>query len=125
MLFAACMGKARHYAVPFTQSAEPIRWETMIGRPGSESTLNMIAVTEESTEETVDRALVMSDERFDERAKIFEEYANGGLEILQSELARSPESPSAVVLKLVLACLDEEPDDVVPELDKLIGELGI
>ena len=125
MLFAAALGKSRNHRLPFTQSAEPIHWQTMIGRLGTESVVNMIAVTEESGEEVVDRALVMSDERFEERAKCFEEYANGGLEILGAELERSPESPTSVVLKLILASLDEEPADEVPQLDKIVEDLGL
>jgi len=126
MLFAAALGRARSHSIPFTQSAEPIRWDTMTARPGTESVVNMLAVTDSDDDaEVVDRAMIMSEERFDERAKIFEEYANGGLEIIGSELKRSPESPNSVIVKLILSTLDEEPADDVPALDKLVNDLGL
>lgn len=67
--------------LPFTESLEPIRQE-VFSRQGYDITINLIALA--STKDL--KILAQNDDADNIRTQIFEEYANAGLEILQSEL---------------------------------------
>lgn len=119
LVFAAALGYYNDRREPLGKTGEAIRWDVLVNRRGTETLVNMLgAVASTAGPE------VLAEERFDERIAIFEEYANGGLEILRSELARSAGSPSDVVSKLVREALAAQEDDTVPQLDKLVDEIG-
>ena len=96
IVFAAALGFSRGRTVPFDATGEPIRWDTMCNRRGTEVLVNML-----SAATAADDPQVLEDSRFEERILVFEEYANGGLEILKSELGRSVVDPSELILKIV------------------------
>jgi dnd system-associated protein 4 len=96
LVFAAALGFSRGRRVPFESSDEPIRWDTMSNRRGTEILVNML-----SAATAAEDPQVLEDERFEERIQVFEEYANGGLEILKHELGRSVIDSSDFILKLV------------------------
>jgi dnd system-associated protein 4 len=85
LAFAAALGANRNFTLPFEDAAkEPIR-QDIFERAGHDSLINLLAVTHSSDP----MVLADSDEMEDKRITIFEEYANGGLQILQEELKGS------------------------------------
>ena len=97
LLFAGCLGFSRNQRVPLgRKQSEPIRWDIMTNRPGTETAVNLIAVlTNEDDPE------ILSEERFEERIQIFEEFANGGFKILSELLSSSTQPASKILLALV------------------------
>lgn len=100
LVFAAALGYSRGRRVPFTSSGEPIKWDTMCNRRGTEDLVNMLCVADASEDPQI-----LEDDRFEERILLLEEYANGGLEILKHELDRSVVDVSECVLKVVRGAL--------------------
>src|SRR5262245_40328851 len=93
--FAASLGFFHGRRVPFEKTAEPIAWETFTNRQGNEMLVDMIAAA------VVDDVNILSGDAFEERLRIFEEYANGGLEILQERLSNSRRSAADAVHDLI------------------------
>lgn len=95
LIFAAAVGWSRKRRMSFDKSDEPIHWATMTTRTTTEPLINMLALSE------TDDVTILKDSRFDERVIVFEEYANGGLEVLGALLADSPKSAIDVLRILV------------------------
>ncbi len=95
LVFAAALGWYEGRQVPLGVKGEAIRWETATNRRGTEPLTNMIAAVRTGDPE------ILAADRFDERLEIFEEYANGGLEILRGMLASDPRPPVDVILGLI------------------------
>ena len=95
LVFAAALGWYQRKRLPLGAKGEAIRWETATNRKGTEALVNMIAAAESENPE------ILAAELFDERLEIFEEYANGGLEILQTMLKSEIRPPLDVLLELV------------------------
>ncbi len=95
LVFAAAVGWHENRRVPLAVRDEPIRWEVATNRRGTEPLVNMIATSASGDPE------ILADDQFDERMAIFEEYANGGLEVLRGLLAAEPRPAVDVVLELV------------------------
>lgn len=109
LLFAAGLGWSRERRIPFDRTDEPIHWHTMTSRPGAEPLINMLALSQ------TDDVTILSEERFEERALMFEEYANGGLEVLRELVANSPKSVVDIVQQLVRQAADigtDNPDRI-------------
>jgi dnd system-associated protein 4 len=82
LVFAAALGLKRQRAVDLGPSqSEPIRQE-VFDRQGYDTMMNLLALHVEKGPEV----LADSNDMIDRRATLFEQYANGGLEILQEEL---------------------------------------
>lgn len=97
LLFAAAVGQYLRRRVSFASAAgDPIRYETLTAPPFAEAFVNMIAVREEPAD-----AEIMDRERLDERVRIFEEYACGGLEYIQEQVNVRHQPASDVVLSVV------------------------
>jgi dnd system-associated protein 4 len=79
LVFCACLGRKRNKRVEFKKTSEPIHL-SIFGSDFDKMVLNSLAVAEDS-----DPSL-LSDEKEDDKIKIFEEYACGGLEILKNEI---------------------------------------
>lgn len=95
MVFAACLGFSENKRVPFDKSSEPIRLDIFRG-DHDEAILQCIALAD-----TRDPT-IMGNARQDERLRIFEEYACGGLEILEAEVYRAPGNWDQQLLGLVV-----------------------
>lgn len=99
LLFAAAVGSYTQRRAPFTSTGEPIRYETLKEPMFSETLINMIAANE------VDDPEIMDSTRANERVRIFEEYANGGLEYIQEQINIRHEPVNLVVISLVTEAL--------------------
>lgn len=102
LLFAAAVGAHVGRRVGFTKTAgDPIRYEPTMKEPAfSETLINMIAASEIANDpEILDSA------RLGERVRIFEEYANGGLEYIQEQVNVRHESANLVVIGLATDAL--------------------
>lgn len=96
LVFAAALGVAAGRRVAFDQSLEPIPWE-VFANSSSEALMDMIAAA--ASEDDAD---ILADDRADDRLTIFEENANGGLEVIRERLANDPRPALDVVLEIVL-----------------------
>ena len=99
LLFAAAVGAHVGRSVPFTATSEPIRYETLKEPMFSETLVNMIAASEKDDPE------IMDSTRLGERIRMFEEYANGGLEYIQEQANIRHEPANLVVVGLVTEAL--------------------
>lgn len=109
LLFAAAVGAHVKRRVAFTSSGEPIRYETLKEPMFSETLINMIAASEpahdpETGQDTHDPE-IMDVTRTSERVRIFEEYANGGLEYIQEQVNTRHQPANLVVIGLVTEAL--------------------
>lgn len=95
LIFAASLGMTSGHRVGFDQTSEPIPWE-VFGSSANEATIDMIAAA------TNDEPDILADDRIDDRLEIFEEYANGGLEIIRERLAGDARPPLDVILEIIL-----------------------
>jgi dnd system-associated protein 4 len=101
VVFAAAVGVNRQKRVPLKEVSKkepgPISLEIFISR-GYDSVIKLIAITE--TKET--QILSLIDEASEDlRLTIFEEYANGGLEILKEELRGAGDYLDQLLLMLL------------------------
>lgn len=101
LLFAAAVGFYFQRRVPFAAAAgDPIRYETLTVPAFSEALIGMIAANE-----VAEDAEILDSSRLDERIRIFEEYANGGLEYIQEQVNVRHQTASLVVIALVTEAL--------------------
>lgn len=98
LVFAACLGFKRDRCVPFEKSGEPINLHVFSGQFDA-AVMNAIAIAK------LGDPFVMAKNREDEKIKIFEEYACGGLEILENMLGQGHVPKHEALVALVL---DEE-----------------
>lgn len=115
LIFAAAFGWYNRCRTPIKVRGEGIRWDVVSSRYGAEALVNMLALYE-----TGDIS-ILSNARFAERIVIFEEFANGGLEMLESMFEKSLKSSSDVIRDLVLeAGLEYHQEyDNLPELGEV------
>lgn len=95
LIFAAGVGWNRKHRLSFEGTEEPIHWATMTSRAGVEPLINMLALSQS------DDVTILAESRFDERILIFEEYANGGLEVIGELLNNTPKTVLDIVRTLV------------------------
>lgn len=98
IVFAASLGYKRKKSLPlggFAKKPEPIRQSTFYNR-GYDTVINLLAISH-----TKDPKILASDEEsVSEKLRIFEEYANGGLEILQDKIKGSVDYLETILLLL-------------------------
>lgn len=96
ILFAGALGFQRDRYEEFTDSAEPIRWDTWTNRTYTEELVRLIAVAHAEDKE------IAAPDRQGEQIAIFEAYANGGLSVLEEAIRDTPtQTPLEVVLDLI------------------------
>ena len=93
LLFSATLGFSENKRVPFSESLEPIRMAIFENlRDNSfQVVLNTLALAE-----TKDISILL-DDRLQDRILIFEEYASGGLSIIQEILKSSTSNFDSIV----------------------------
>ena len=114
MLFAAVLGAKQHRRVPLGEISKkepgPISMEVFISR-GYDPVMKLIAIA------ATENINVISPDRADfeqQRINIFEEYANGGLEILEQELRGAVDYTERILLMLS-APIDPRNTDSITE----------
>ncbi len=116
LLFAAAVGYRQERRVPFSNSSgDPIRYETMTAPAFSDTLINMIAANV-----VADDPEVMDARRIEERIKIFEEYANGGLEYLQEQVNIRHKPANLVVIDLVADAFAKDGGAMPVSVDELL-----
>ena len=99
LVFAAALGFAENQRIPLgtisKKDPDPIPRDHFKSRDYNQ-VINLIAIT--STQDA--KAVSESDECIDNKIRIFEEYANAGLEILKSRLAGSVDHTNQLLLIL-------------------------
>jgi dnd system-associated protein 4 len=120
LLFAAALGKRKGRRVAFEKAGEKIRYGTVENRAYGDVLIDLLAVTE-----LPEDAKILADERLQDRLRIFEEYANGGLHYLQGAInGRNSQDLVTIVSSLVLEALkppvpedDSQPMDMLDALE--------
>lgn len=98
MVFAASLGYSRNKLIPLTEIAkkpEPIRPNIFTHR-GYDTAINLLAISHSKNQ----KILGSDEESNNEKIKIFEEYANGGLEIIKDRLRGSIDYLDTILLLL-------------------------
>lgn len=103
LTFAAGLGYAEGRREPLTASGEQIDFD-VFQRLGAEGFIDMLAAA------VHDDVTILSDEKGDDRLTVFEEYANGGLSILESRLAQT-QADLDTLLGIVLEREGDRPTD--------------
>jgi dnd system-associated protein 4 len=117
LLLAAAIGYRQERRVAFSAaSGDPIRYETMTAPAFSDTLINMIAVNVVYSD-----AEIMDGVRLEERVKIFEEYANGGLEFIQEQVNVRHKPAALVVIDLVTEAFTDDGGAKPASLDELMG----
>ncbi|WP_091115475.1 DNA phosphorothioation-associated protein 4 [Geodermatophilus dictyosporus] len=117
LLFAAALGVRHERREPFTETAgDPIRYETLTVPAFAEAFVSMLAANE-----VPDDPEVMDDRRLEERVRIFEEYAHGGLSYLQGEINVRHQPISAIVCDEVTNALTESEGAEAASVEELLG----
>jgi dnd system-associated protein 4 len=117
LIFAAAVGFRTGRRSSFTAAAgDPIRYEVLTVPVYSEALINMIAAASAK-----DDPEIMDDKRIEERVKIFEEYANGGLEYIQEQVNIRHQSAALVVADLVTEALSDSGGATAASVEELLG----
>ncbi|WP_079675870.1 DNA phosphorothioation-associated protein 4 [Mycobacteroides abscessus] len=117
LLFAAAVGFRQQRRVPFTSSSgDPIRYEVLTYPGFSDTLINMIAANV-----VPDDPEIMDGSRLEERIKIFEEFANGGLEYIQEQINVRHQPVDLIVIDLVTDVLAESGGAKPLSVDELLG----
>ena len=85
LVFAAVLGQSRSETEAFSKTAEPVAMNIFSGRFDM-TVFNTLAVNSQGNDPTI-----MSKDNVEAKIKIFEEYAHGGLKILDNILKNSSE----------------------------------
>lgn len=116
LFFAAVLGWQSQRRLPLGARGEAIRWEVFRNRTGTELITDMIAVAS-----APDDPSILTPARLDDRVAILEEYANGGLALLEERIAKAGAvSLEALFVRMIQEALqqtgDEKPTDLTEEI---------
>lgn len=121
LIFSASLGYYHAEKKPFKATSEPIPWSYFMHTPG-EQLVDMLTAANVSDP----AALGASPELFNQRLELFEEYANGGLEVLQRELKESTAPPVEVIRTLLLSVEELTPGEThEPDLKEIAETLSL
>lgn len=117
LLFAAAVGFELQRRVPFTAtSGDSIRYEVLTYNAFSDTLLNMIAANAVS-----DDPEILDGGRLEERVRIFEEFANGGLEYIQEQVNVRRQPVELIVIDIVTEALGKGGGAKPLSVDELLG----
>lgn len=108
MVFAAALGYARGQREEFSKTSEEIPWEVFVNA-GAEPLIDMLAAA------TTDDKDILASDRDEDRVRIFEEYAAGGLELIAERLDSDHRTPLDALIDLTLEF--EKKEDTGGEID--------
>jgi dnd system-associated protein 4 len=113
LVFAAALGYKHGLRKPFEQTDEPIPWNVF---EQYEPLLHLLAIA------STDDGGVIAQERFGEQLTILEEFANGGLSVMQSAIERDGGSHIDALARLVKeAILSQSNPQSGPNLDSILA----
>lgn len=113
LVFAAAVGVKQGKREPikeYSKEIDPIRQDIFYGK-GYDQVINLLSIEANNDP----RILAFNEKSEEERIKIFEEYANAGLEILESSLKGAVDYLDQILLSLSLNRSNTETD--VQEID--------
>lgn len=110
LVFSACLGKNRNKRKEFVKSSEPIHLQ-IFSSEFDQMVLNSIAISENLDPE------MMGAHREDDKIKIFEEYACGGLEIMKNEFWDSKLEWETGLVTLILR--EEKEEKILTDITML------
>lgn len=121
LVFAAALGRAHERRSPLSSAGnDPVRLDTFVRDGSVDYFMYALAIAE-----SPDDPELVAEERTAERIKIFEEYANGGLQVLQGLLnTRAHLSADDAVASIVSDALRTDPEAEAPDLAAFADELG-
>ena len=121
MVFAASLGAKRKKKVPLGEISKrepgPIEQEYFVTK-GYDTLIKLLAIAEIKN---VDILSLNNEEYDDKRTQIFEEYANGGLEILQEELRGAVDYSDRLLLFLSFERSHSEEREVEFDLTRFLS----
>jgi dnd system-associated protein 4 len=91
LVFSAALGYKNYKREPFRDSSEPIQFSTFSGNY-DKIFINALAIKESGD------TSMLNNSKLDDKILIFEEYACGGLSILENKLALNPEKEIVAML---------------------------
>jgi dnd system-associated protein 4 len=113
LVFAACLGFKSNKRVPFDKSSEPVGIHIFKGEYDS-VIFNYIGIA--STESSD----IIGEKREEEKIKIFEEYACGGLELIENQIYKKPGDWRESLLELVLEENDDSNQSILDDITNLV-----
>ena len=118
MVFAAAVGYSKGRRAEFAKTDEEIPWDVFVNA-GAEPFINMLAAVASADKD------ILAHDRDDDRIRIFEEYAAGGLEIIAERLEGDHRAPLDRLLDLALEAerRDEAAGDI--DLEAIAADLSI
>lgn len=119
MVFASALGAARNRAVSFDQTLDPMVFELFARRSDIETLFYLLGLHHKKL------ISVLGDAGADDRVTAFEEFANGGLEILDAEIKRSGARPADAILQLIYQARDSPPTTGDVDLSKVVKDIGL
>ena len=108
MVFAAALGYSKGRRTEFAKTDEEIPWDVFVNA-GAEPFISMLAAVASEDKD------ILAQDRDDDRVRIFEEYACGGLEIIGERLEGDHRAPLDRLLELALEV--ERHDDGAGDID--------
>lgn len=118
MVFAAAIGAANNRMEPFEATLDPMVYELFARRTNFENLFYLLGLYRHKT------IRILGLDAADERVTAFEEYANGGLGLLQAELQRSGQLPYQVVTQLVHKAKVTPVSSEDLDLSRVVKDLG-
>ncbi|MEH1031942.1 DNA phosphorothioation-associated protein 4 [Micromonospora profundi] len=121
-VFAAALGKIEERRKPVTKVAkDPIRLDLFRSDAGHDLLIQALAVLANSGD-----AEILRDDRVDERIQVFEEYVNGGLELIAEHLeAGKLQSDDEVLMALVNGYVEQRDPTSRVDLSQFADDLGL
>lgn len=95
MIFAAALGFARERRTAFSKTSEEIPWDVFVNA-GAQPLIDMLAAVASEDKD------ILAADREEDRIRIFEEYACGGLEIIAERLVVAPRGAVDTLIDLAL-----------------------
>lgn len=121
-VFAAALGKVEDRRRPLTRaSKDPIRLDLFRSDGGHDLLIQSLAILAHPGD-----AEILREDRVEERVEVFEEYVNGGLELLQEHLnAGKLMNDDEVIMAVVNGYLEQHGSEAGVDLSQFADDLGL
>lgn len=118
LVFAAALGFAKSRRTEFAKTSEEIPWEVFVNA-GAEPFMDMLAAVASEDKD------ILAIDREEDRVRIFEEFAAGGLEIIAERLNADHRAPLDTLLDLALESERREDGGGDIDLEAIAADLSI